>query len=83
MSINYLDVAMGSQSLLNVDAVIAAGNTVWYLPLSSKLPPSRLVSTSPSPRRPRSPPGRGGQWMEAHFRIAERVCETWWLAITS
>ena len=49
VSINYLDVAMGSQSLLNVEAMTAAGNTVIYLPQSSGPPPTGSLQVTLAP----------------------------------
>jgi len=49
VSINYLDVAMGSQSLLNVDATTAAGNTIIYLPQSSGPPPTGSLQVTIAP----------------------------------
>jgi Leucine-rich repeat (LRR) protein len=49
VSINYLDVAMGSQSIWNVDAMATAGNNVIYLPQSSGSPPTGVLQVTIAP----------------------------------
>ena len=49
VSVNYLDVAMGSQSLSNVDAMATAGNNVIYLPQSSGPPPTGFLQVTIAP----------------------------------
>lgn len=59
VSYNYLGVAEGSQSLFNVNAMVAAGNNVIYLPQSGTDPPTGFLQVTITPS---AAVNAGAQW---------------------